>query len=110
MKTLLLILLLVPMMSFGQEIKNEEPEDKAEYVLKLIQTKSVARVEIISETLGTKAYKDSWLSEVSIKGNLLFFKKMDNIHSWDLKYAIFIEKYNHLNKYNILKIYLKKGI
>lgn len=98
---ILFLILNIPV--FGQA-RATNKQTKAEYVLELLRTTSVKSIYIIA-TNYHKEYKEEWLANVSVRDNLIIFKSGHKIDSWDIKDAIFIEKYR-----DVIKVKLKDEI
>lgn len=86
----LIVLSTLNTIAFSQTEKDDQK--KSEYVLELIRTTSVTSVYLVAVNYHFE-YKKEWLSNISVKGEFIIFRKGDEIHSWDVKEAIFIQKY-----------------
>jgi len=82
----------------------QEKSTKAEYVVELMNSKTINSVFIVA-TNYHKEYKKAWLGEISANGDLLILKAGDKIHSWDISDALLIEQYA-----DIIKVKLKDKI
>ena len=73
---------------YGQIKENKQTN--AEYVMDIIQISSTKSVSIISINI-TKEYDGEWLSNVTVNGEYITFKRGERTHIWNLKNLIFID-------------------
>lgn len=98
--SIVMLFLILNITAFGQ-VRAKDKQTKAEYVLELIRKTTVDRVYIVAVNYHIE-YNKEWLSNISVRDNLIIFKSDYDIHTWDIQDAIFIEK----NK-NVVKVRLK---
>lgn len=102
--TLTFVLLCFIGISVYCQTPDNSKQTKAEYLLELMQTSSTTRVFIVAKGF-YKEYNKEWLSDVSINGSLIILKKGASIDTWDLRNAVFFEKYD-----NTIKVRLAEEI
>jgi hypothetical protein len=69
----------------------DRQQQNAEFVLKLIQNSSTTEVIIYAQN-SKSSYSSDWFSDISIVNGFICFKKKENIHYWNMKNIVSIEK------------------
>jgi len=101
----IIVCLLLSVNSFTYaQIKIENEQTNAEYVIELTRMSTTSIIYIFAANF-YKKYSSDWVSGISAKNNLLVLKKKKDIHSWNLKNVVLIKKEG-----GVIKIFLSNDI
>lgn len=96
--TLILILLFSLSFSINAQEKKEKKLTNAEYVIELMNKKTINKVYMVATNMH-KSYDGDWLRRVKADGESLYFYKGGDLeHRWNTKNTVFIEQYKDVIK------------
>lgn len=102
---IIFVCLLLSINSFTYaQIKKENVQTNAEYVIELVRKSSTSAIYILASNY-YKRYSSDWVSGISARNNLLVLKKKNIIYSWNLKDVVLIKKEG-----GEIKVYLSSAI